>query len=169
MLITAASPQVICPVRETAAQALGSAAQGLPSNSLVTLMQHLTALVKQEEWAVRLAGLLGIKYVLAARLDQAGALLPAVLPAVLTGLKVRNSRLSLSTFCPQRGMPKIKWAAGHAECCGCPPGAGWCPAASCPISRADRSQGIRCLWTPPALLASTHATWQSHHRPSCQS
>ena len=91
MLITAASPQVICPVRETAAQALGSAAQGLPSNSLVTLMQHLTALVKQEEWAVRLAGLLGIKYVLAARLDQAGALLPAVLPAVLTGLKVRNS------------------------------------------------------------------------------
>ena len=80
--------QVVAPVRETAAQALGSAARGLPGTSLQTLMRHLTALVAQKEWGVRLAGLLGIKYVLAARLDQAGALLPAVLPAVLTGLKV---------------------------------------------------------------------------------
>lgn len=51
-------------------------------------MRHLTVLVAQKEWGVRLAGLLGIKYVLAARLDQAGALLATVLPAVLTGLKV---------------------------------------------------------------------------------
>jgi hypothetical protein len=80
--------QVVAPVRETAAQGLGSAARGLPGTSLQTLMRHLTALVAQKEWGVRLAGLLGIKYVLAARLDQAGALLPAVLPAVLTGLKV---------------------------------------------------------------------------------
>ena len=80
--------QVVAPVRETAAQALGSAARGLPRASLQKLMRHLTALVAQEEWGVRLAGLLGIKYVLAARLDQAGALLPTVLPAVLTGLKV---------------------------------------------------------------------------------
>ena len=55
-------------------------------------MRHLAALVAQREWGVRLAGLLGIKYVLAARLDQAGALLPAVLPAVLTGLKVCTSQ-----------------------------------------------------------------------------
>ncbi len=75
-------------MRETAAQALGSAARGLSGSSLQVLVRHLAALVDQKEWGVRLAGLLGIKYVLAARLDQAGALLPAVLPAVLTGLKV---------------------------------------------------------------------------------
>ena len=80
--------QVVAPVRETAAQALGSAARGLPGSALQVLARHLAALVAQKEWGVRLAGLLGIKYVLAARLDQAGALLPAVLPAVLTGLKV---------------------------------------------------------------------------------
>ena len=80
--------QVVAPVRETAGQALGAAARGLPAGSLHVLTGHLTALVGQKEWGVRLAGLLGIKYVLAARLDQAGALLPAVLPAVLTGLKV---------------------------------------------------------------------------------
>ena len=79
---------MVAPVRETAAQALGSAARGLPGSALQVLARHLAALVAQEEWGVRLAGLLGIKYVLAARLDQAGALLPAVLPAVLTGLKV---------------------------------------------------------------------------------
>lgn len=76
-------------MRETAAQVLGSAARGLPAvGSLFALTRHLAALVDQKDWAVRLAGLLGIKYVLAARLDQAGALLPAVLSAVLTGLKV---------------------------------------------------------------------------------
>ena len=77
-------------MRETAAQALGAAARGLPASSLHVLARHLTVLVAQEEWGVRLAGLLGIKYVLAARLDQAGALLPAVLPSVLTGLKVKR-------------------------------------------------------------------------------
>ena len=82
-------------MRETAAQALGSAARGLPGSALQALVRHLAALVDQEEWGVRLAGLLGIKYVLAARLDQAGALLPAVLPAVLTGLKVCPSSVYL--------------------------------------------------------------------------
>ncbi len=82
--------QVVAPVRETAAQALGAAARGLPASSLHVLVRHLTTLVAQAEWGVRLAGLLGMKYVLAARLDQAGALLPAVLPSVLTGLKVND-------------------------------------------------------------------------------
>ena len=88
MHISGFTVQVVAPVRETAAQALGSAARGLSGGCLQVLVRHLTALVDQKEWGVRLAGLLGIKYVLAARLDQAGALLPAVLPAVLTGLKV---------------------------------------------------------------------------------
>ena len=85
--IPGSTVQVVAPVRETAAQALGSAARGLSGTSLQVLARHLVALVNQKEWGVRLAGLLGIKYVLAARLDQASALLPAVLPAVLTGLK----------------------------------------------------------------------------------
>ena len=86
--------QVVAPVRETAAQALGAAARGLPASSLHAVTRHLTALVAQKDWGVRLAGLLGIKYVLAARLDQAGVLLPAVLPSVLTGLKVENHACS---------------------------------------------------------------------------
>ena len=83
-------------------------------------MRHLAALVAQKEWGVRLAGLLGIKYVLAARLDQAGALLPAVLPAVLTGLKVCASLLINLLLLPA-------WLR-------------LAPAAHC----ADRPQGARC-------------------------
>ena len=52
-------------------------------------------LIDQKQWDVRHGGLLGLKYLLAARADLGPQLLPEALPAALLGLKVgqcRNSR-----------------------------------------------------------------------------
>ncbi|BDA40363.1 TATA-binding protein-associated factor 172 [Coccomyxa sp. Obi] len=81
------SDQVVAPVRETAAQALGAASRSLPSAKLGALACHLAALVRRPEWEVRLGGLLGLKYLLAARSDAATHLLPEALPAALAGLQ----------------------------------------------------------------------------------
>ncbi len=80
--------QVVAPVRETAAQALGAASRSLPSAKLGVLARHLATLVRRPEWEVRLGGLLGLKYLLAARSDAAEYLLPEALPAALAGLQV---------------------------------------------------------------------------------
>jgi len=85
-----ACDQVVAPVRETCAQALGAAARGLPINCICMLAGHLGTLVARPEWEVRLGGLLGIKYLLAARLDTVETLLHAVLPCVLLGLQVKR-------------------------------------------------------------------------------
>ena len=74
-------------MRETAAQALGAAVRSLPPASLAALARHLAVLVRRPEWEVRLGGLLGLKYLLAARLDAAALLLPEALPVILAGLK----------------------------------------------------------------------------------
>ncbi|KAK9916950.1 hypothetical protein WJX75_009151 [Coccomyxa subellipsoidea] len=81
------SDQVVAPVRETAAQALGAAGRGLPRAKLGALARHLAALVRRPEWEVRLGGLLGLKYLLASRADAAADLLPEALPAALAGLQ----------------------------------------------------------------------------------
>ena len=90
-------------MRETAAQALGAATRPLPPAALGALLSSLRQLSECSEWEVRHGGLLGLKYVLAARGgaaagdggsgsgSQAGAdleLLQAVLPAALVGLRV---------------------------------------------------------------------------------
>lgn len=80
--------QVVAPVREAAAQALGAAIRPLPSAKLEAVVSHLCRLVGQPEWEVRLGGLLGIKYLLAARPDCCDCLLREVLPSVLVGLQV---------------------------------------------------------------------------------
>ena len=80
--------QVVAPVRETTAQALGMAARALPQPSLTSVAGHLRCLVGQLEWEARLGGLLGLKYLLAARPDCAQALLPRALPTALLGLQV---------------------------------------------------------------------------------
>lgn len=85
--------QVVAPVRETAAQALGAVARPLAPASLPALLSALRQLSEHPgEWEVRHGGLLGLKYVLAARaegVDQ--ALLEAVLPATIVGLQVRGT------------------------------------------------------------------------------
>jgi hypothetical protein len=95
-----AGPQVVAPVRETAAQALGAATRPLPPAALRALLAWLRQLSECAEWEVRHGGLLGLKYVLAAHGGVSGGdgseteggidadLLQAVLPAALVGLRV---------------------------------------------------------------------------------
>ena len=81
-------PQVVAPVRETAAQALGAAARPLPPSQVLKLVQLLCQLTCNAEWSVRHGGLLGLKYLLAARQELAPELLPTALRAALSGLQV---------------------------------------------------------------------------------
>ena len=85
-------------MRETAAQALGMVARALPQAGLTSVAGHLRLLVEQREWEARLGGLLGLKYLLAARTDCAQALLPRALPTALLGLQVLHCVAALSHF-----------------------------------------------------------------------
>ena len=75
-------------MRETAAQALGAAVQPLPTAHAQALLSLLHQLVQQQQWDVRHGGLLGLKYLLAARPDAAQHLLAQALPAAILGLNV---------------------------------------------------------------------------------
>lgn len=74
-------------MRETAAQALGAALRPLPCASLGAALAALAALAAVSAWEARNGGLLGVKYLLAARPDAAAQLLPTALPAALRGLQ----------------------------------------------------------------------------------
>lgn len=76
-------------MRETAAQALGAALQQLAVDVLAAALAMLRQLTGQADWEVRHGGLLGLKYLLAARQDAAEQLLPLALPGAVVGLQVR--------------------------------------------------------------------------------
>ena len=80
--------QVMAPVRETAAQAVGAAIQPLPQPCAQALLALLHQLIKQQQWDVRHGGLLGLKYLLAARPHDSQTLMPQALPAAILGLQV---------------------------------------------------------------------------------
>ena len=79
------------PVRETSAQALGSALQPLDIPSLKKVLQLLLDMyqwgVTTRQWHVRHGGFTGLKYLLASRPEAAEELMPLALPALLEGLK----------------------------------------------------------------------------------
>ena len=58
------------------------------TRSSSSLHVQVRQLVDQKQWDVRHGGLLGLKYLLAARADLGPQLLPEALPAALLGLKV---------------------------------------------------------------------------------
>ena len=60
-------------------------------NSNSSLPSQVRQLVDQKQWDVRHGGLLGLKYLLAARADLGPQLLPEALPAALLGLKVSHA------------------------------------------------------------------------------
>ena len=80
--------QVTAPVRETTAQALGTALLPLRLPALRGVVGLLGRLVTAPVWEVRHGGLLALKYLLAARPDAAQELLPDAVPAAMVGLKV---------------------------------------------------------------------------------
>lgn len=78
----------MAPVRETAAQAVGAAMQPLPVAWAQALLALLHQLIKQQQWDVRHGGLLGLKYLLAARPPDSHTLMADALPAAILGLQV---------------------------------------------------------------------------------
>lgn len=80
---------VVAPVRETAAMTIAASSQCLPSERVSALLQTLQIMFSEEygtQWEIRHAGLLGIRYVLAAKHEDAEDLLPKVLDSILKGL-----------------------------------------------------------------------------------
>lgn len=96
----------MAPVRETAAQAVGAAVQPLPvsqAQALLVLMQQL--IQQQQQWDVRHGGLLGLKYLLAARTDDSHILMPGALPAATLGLQVHQVSQLVHTLFPMSQQP----------------------------------------------------------------
>lgn len=81
------SDQVIAPVRETTAQALGSLAKLMEPEQVESVVAVLLQLLEQTEWETRHGGFLGLKYLMAARQDLSQQLLPLVYPSLYRGLQ----------------------------------------------------------------------------------
>lgn len=100
-------------MRETASQALGAALRALRTTRLAAIVPHLQALAAWPEWEVRHGALLALKYLLAARTDAAGTLLPAALPSAIRGLQVGFSRSSLRVWVC---VPVVTKGGGGGHC-----------------------------------------------------
>lgn len=80
------SDQVVAPVRETAAQVLGTIQISIPDYKVEEIVKTLITFLKQEEWEVRHAGLLGLKYIFVVRENLLYLLLPLTINDILHGL-----------------------------------------------------------------------------------
>lgn len=80
------SDQVVAPIRETCAQALGALARVMPLSFLRHTLSVLLQMQDRPEWEVRHGCLLGVKYIVAVRQELIEELLPQVLPACMGGL-----------------------------------------------------------------------------------
>ncbi|XP_030839988.1 TATA-binding protein-associated factor 172 [Strongylocentrotus purpuratus] len=81
------SDEVVAPVRETCAQALGVVLHHMTPEAVHGVCTILLQLLAQNQWEVRHGGLLGLKYLLAVRKEMTEVLLPAVLPSIIQGLQ----------------------------------------------------------------------------------
>jgi TATA-binding protein-associated factor len=79
--------QIMAPVRETAAQALALASTALTLNMRLQLLNTLVSLQTSDAWKVHYGAMLGIKYMLATSADDAAALLPVAMPALMAALR----------------------------------------------------------------------------------
>ncbi|CAL7935310.1 unnamed protein product [Xylocopa violacea] len=88
------SDQVVAPVRETCAQALGSLLLLVPSEKdsenknggISGILSVMLKLLEHNEWEARHGALLALKYLLAVRDDLLDDILPKVFPATMQGL-----------------------------------------------------------------------------------
>eukprot|EP01018_Ginkgo_biloba_P007683 Gb_19667 [translate_table: standard] len=84
------SDQVVAPVRETCAQALGAVLKHMHPSLVYEILSILLQMQESQEWEVRHGSLLGIKYLVAVRQDMLQELLSRVLPAAKVGLEDRD-------------------------------------------------------------------------------
>uniref|UniRef100_A0A8D8QXG5 TATA-binding protein-associated factor 172 n=1 Tax=Cacopsylla melanoneura TaxID=428564 RepID=A0A8D8QXG5_9HEMI len=81
------SDQVVAPVRETCAQALGVVMSHMSEEDrVIRVVDVLLTLTQQKNWETRHGGLLGLKYILAVKQDLVNSLLPRSLPLILSSL-----------------------------------------------------------------------------------
>ncbi|CAJ2655319.1 TATA-binding protein-associated factor BTAF1 isoform X2 [Trifolium pratense] len=81
------SDQVVAPVRETCAQALGAAFKYMHAALVNETLNILLKMQCSPEWEIRHGSLLGIKYLVAVRQEMLSDLLGRVLPACKSGLE----------------------------------------------------------------------------------
>ncbi|KAL9234087.1 hypothetical protein vseg_008996 [Gypsophila vaccaria] len=81
------SDQVVAPVRETCAQALGAVLKYMAPELVRETMNILLLMQERPEWEIRHGSLLGIKYLIAVRQEMLSDLLGFVLPACKAGLE----------------------------------------------------------------------------------
>ncbi|XP_027906160.1 TATA-binding protein-associated factor BTAF1 isoform X1 [Vigna unguiculata] len=81
------SDQVVAPVRETCAQALGAAFKYMHPALVNETLNILLRMQCRPEWEIRHGSLLGIKYLVAVRQEMLSDLLGRVLPACKSGLE----------------------------------------------------------------------------------
>ncbi|MQL74198.1 hypothetical protein Taro_006573 [Colocasia esculenta] len=81
------SDQVVAPVRETCAQALGAVLKYMHPSLVHETLHVLLQMQCRQEWEIRHGSLLGVKYLIAVRQDMLQDLLGYVLPACKTGLE----------------------------------------------------------------------------------
>ncbi|XP_033118487.1 TATA-binding protein-associated factor 172-like [Anneissia japonica] len=84
------SDEVVAPVRETCAQALGVVLHHMTEESVHGVLSILLQLFNQQQWEVRHGGLIGLKYLLAVRKEMTSSLLPSVLQCIIDGLQDCN-------------------------------------------------------------------------------
>ncbi|XP_057836707.2 TATA-binding protein-associated factor BTAF1 isoform X2 [Cryptomeria japonica] len=82
--------QVVAPVRETCAQALGAVLKHMHPSMVYGTLNTLLQMQHRQEWEVRHGSLLGIKYLVAIRQEMLQELLSGVLPAIDVGLEDRD-------------------------------------------------------------------------------
>ncbi|XP_011642217.1 TATA-binding protein-associated factor 172 isoform X1 [Pogonomyrmex barbatus] len=88
------SDQVVAPVRETCAQALGSLLLLVPAGSNAKdtndvfpgILSVVLKLLEHNEWEARHGGFLALKYLMAVRDDLLDEVLPKIFPAIMQGL-----------------------------------------------------------------------------------
>ncbi|KAK6923628.1 Helicase, C-terminal [Dillenia turbinata] len=81
------SDQVVAPVRETCAQALGAVLKYMHPTLVHETLNILLQMQSRPEWEIRHGSLLGIKYLVAVREEMLNDLLARVLPACKAGLE----------------------------------------------------------------------------------
>lgn len=81
------SDQVVAPVRETCAQALGTVLKDMPKEKVMRTIEILLKFTEQSAWEVRHGGLLGLKYLVVIREDLILEYLPLILDHILEGLE----------------------------------------------------------------------------------
>lgn len=81
------SDQVVAPVRETCAQALGAVLKYMHPTLVHETLNMLLQMQCRPEWEIRHGSLLGIKYLVAVRQEMLNDLLGQVLPACKAGLE----------------------------------------------------------------------------------